>query len=95
MDRTRIATVAGAAAAALAMLPLDARAATPASALFQPIPNAAAGDARAVRAEWRHHRWRRSYGRGDYAYGYGYRRPYWWYRHHHHHHRYYYDRDWY
>lgn len=92
MDKTRIATAAGAVATALAMLPLDAGAASPPSGLFQPIPNATAGDSKPIQARWHRHRWHRYYGYRHY--GYGYRRPYWW-RHHHHHYRYYYDRRWY
>ncbi len=91
MDKTKIATALGAAtAAALAMLPLDAGAATPPAGVFQPIPNATSGDARPIQAYWRHHRWRSHYGYGYY----GYRRPYGWHRHHHHH-RYFYERHWY
>jgi hypothetical protein len=93
MHKAKIVTAAGVAAATLAMLPLGASAAT-SSALFQPIPNASAGDAQMVKAQYYyHHRYGRYYGYHRYGY-YRYGRPYWW-RRHHHHHRYDYDRRWY
>ena len=80
MEKTKIAIVAGAAAAAaLTLLPVAASAA----GTFDTRDVARADGARLIQAGWYHHRWHRYWG-------YSYRRPYWW-RHHHH----YYHRRWY